>query len=187
MSFPDAQNAGASLRVWDPFVRLFHWSLVAGMAAAWFTSSMRGDLHQWIGFVVAALVLARIVWGLIGKGHARFSSFVSGPATVIHYLKSILRGTERRYVGHNPAGGAMIMALIIVILGTCLTGWLMTTDVWYGDEVMQFTHSAFAYSVVALIAAHLAGVVLASVRHKENLPRAMVTGMKRAPGKGDVA
>ena len=183
----DAQKSADMLRVWDPFVRLFHWSLVAGMVATWFTSSIRGELHQWIGLVVAGLIIARVGWGLVGKGHARFGSFVSSPATVVGYLADILRGTERRHIGHNPAGGAMILALIIFILGTCLTGWLMTTDAWYGDDAMQFTHSIFAYSVVALIGLHLAGVVLASLRHSENLPRAMVTGLKRAPGGDDVA
>jgi cytochrome b len=187
MSFPDAQNSRAMLRVWDPFVRLFHWSLVLGMGAAWFTSSIRSDTHQWIGLAVAALVVARIIWGLVARGHARFAEFVRGPSAVIGYLIDILRGAERRYIGHNPAGGAMIVALIIFILGTCLTGWEMTTDTWYGDDTMQFAHSAFAYSVVALVALHLAGVVLASVRHNENLPRAMVTGLKRAPEGNDVA
>jgi cytochrome b len=187
MSVPDAHRMGAMLRVWDPFVRLFHWSLVAGMAATWFTSSIRGELHQWIGLVVAGLVVARIGWGLMSKGHASFASFVKSPATVVGYLADILRGTEQRYIGHNPAGGAMIVALIIFVLGTCLTGWLMTTDAWYGDDAMQFTHSALAYSVVALVVLHLAGVVLASLRHRENLPRAMVTGLKRAPQGDDVA
>jgi len=181
-----AQKSGASLRVWDPFLRLFHWSLVAGMAAAWFTSSIRGEAHQWIGLAVAALVGLRLIWGFAGKGYARFSSFVRSPLVVARYLIDILRGSERRYLGHNPAGGAMIVALILCILGTCLTGWLMTTDAWYGEDKMQFTHSAFAYSVVGLVVVHLGGVILASIRHKENLVAAMINGKKRAPGEGDV-
>ena len=183
----DPQKSGAMLRVWDPFVRLFHWSLVLGMGAAWLTSSIRSDTHQWIGIAVAALVVARIIWGLVAKGHARFAEFVRGPSAVIGYLRDILRGAERRYIGHNPAGGAMIVVLILFILGTCISGWEMTTDAWYGDDAMQLAHSAFAYSVVALVVLHLAGVVLASVRHRENLPRAMVTGLKRAPEGDDVA
>jgi cytochrome b len=183
----DAQKSGAMLCVWDPFVRLFHWSLVLGMGAAWLTSSIRSDTHQWIGLAVAALVMARIIWGLVAKGHARFAEFVRGPSAVIGYLLDILRGAERRYIGHNPAGGAMIVVLILFILGTCISGWEMTTDAWYGDDAMQLAHSAFAYSVVALVVLHLAGVVLASVRHRENLPRAMVTGLKRAPEGDDVA
>ena len=183
----DAQKSGAMLRVWDPFVRLFHWSLVLGMGAAWLTSSIRSDTHQWVGLAVAALVVARIIWGLVAKGHARFAEFVRGPSAVIGYLRDILRGAERRYIGHNPAGGAMIVVLILFILGTCITGWEMTTDAWYGDDAMQLAHSAFAYSVVALVVLHLAGVVLASVRHRENLPHAMVTGSKRAPEGDDVA
>ena len=182
-----AQESRETLRVWDLFVRMFHWSLVAAMASAWFTSSLRGELHQWIGLGVAALVLGRVIWGFVGKGHARFASFINGPIVVSRYLIDILRGRERRYLGHNPAGGAMIIALIGCILATVLTGWLMTTDAWYGDDRMQFTHSAFAYSVVGLIVLHIAGVALASLRHRENLPRAMITGFKRGASGDDVA
>ncbi|MEP6826955.1 MAG: cytochrome b/b6 domain-containing protein [Aestuariivirga sp.] len=182
---PDAQKSGAMLRVWDIFVRLFHWSLVAGMAAAWFTSSIRSETHQWIGLAVAALVIARIVWGFVGKGNARFAGFIKGPITVTRYLVDIVRGSERRYIGHNPAGGAMIVALLLCILATAFTGWLMTTDAYYGDDTMQFTHSAFAYAVVGLIILHIAGVALASFRHRENLPRAMITGLKRGPAGDD--
>jgi cytochrome b len=187
MNSPDAPQNHKTLRVWDILVRLFHWSLVAGMAAAWISSSSRSEAHQWIGLGVAGLVVLRLIWGFVGTRYARFSNFISGPRAVLRYLGSIVRGNEQRHVGHNPAGGAMIVALIVAILLTGLTGWLMTTDAYYGDEVMQFTHSAFAYGVVALIALHLAGVVLASVRHKENLVRAMITGEKRAPHEGDVA
>ena len=185
MPIPGAQKSGASLRVWDLFVRIFHWSLVAGMAAAWVTSS-RSDTHQWIGLLVAALVISRTIWGLFGRGHARFASFIKGPVAVARYLQEILQGRERRHLGHNPAGGAMIVALIISILATTLTGWLMTTDAYYGDDTMQVTHSAFAYGVVGLITLHIAGVALASYRHRENLPRAMITGLKRAPTGDDI-
>jgi len=187
MNGPDAQQNHKTLRVWDILIRLFHWSLVAGMAAAWISSSSRSEVHQWIGLGVAGLVCIRLIWGFVGTRYARFSNFISGPVTVWRYLMSILRGHEQRYVGHNPAGGAMIVALIMAILLTGLTGWLMTTDAYYGDDTMQFTHSAFAYGVVALIGLHLAGVILASVRHKENLVRAMITGKKRAADEGDVA
>ncbi|MDE2383762.1 MAG: cytochrome b/b6 domain-containing protein [Alphaproteobacteria bacterium] len=187
MRSPDTQKPGATLRVWDPFVRLFHWSLVGGMAAAWFTSSIRSDTHQWIGLGVAALVGLRIVWGFAGSRHARFANFIKGPRVVLNYIGALAWGTERRYLGHNPAGGAMILVLLTDILITVLTGWLMTTDAWYGDDAMQLAHSAFAYSVVGLVIFHLGGVALASLRHRENLVRAMVTGQKRAPAPEDVA
>ncbi len=187
MNSPDAEQNNKTLRVWDIVIRLFHWSLVAGMAAAWISSSSRSEIHQWIGLGVVALVGLRLIWGFVGTGYARFSNFLRSPLVVGQYLWNVLRGTEQRYIGHNPAGGVMIVALILSILLTGLTGWLMTTDAYYGDEAMQFTHSAFAYGVVALIVAHLGGVVLASRRHKENLVRAMITGEKRAPAAGDIS
>ena len=174
------------MRVWDLGVRLFHWILVSGMAAAWISSSSRSEVHQWIGLGIGVLVLIRIIWGFAGTRYARFQNFIKGPVLILRYLWAILRGGEVRYLGHNPAGGAMVLALIAAILLTVLTGWLMTTDRFYGDDAMQLTHSVFAYGVVGLVVLHLAGVGLASVRHKENLVRAMVTGFKRAPGPDDV-
>jgi cytochrome b len=173
-------------RVWDPVVRLFHWSLVGGFALAWFTPTRSESVHMWAGYAAAGLIGLRLVWGIIGTRHARFADFVKRPAVVLAYLGAILRGTEARYLGHNPAGGAMILALMAAMLGTAYTGWLMYTDTWYGDDRMVAIHSAFAHGLLALVVLHLAGVALASIRHRENLPRAMLTGQKRPAGPGDV-
>ncbi len=167
------------LRVWDPLVRIFHWSLVASFATAWFTSSSRDETHQWIGLAAAMLIAFRLLWGFVGTPYARFSQFIRRPSAVINYLIDILKNREARYIGHNPAGGVMALALLTSISGTAFTGWLMTTDAWYGEEAMQIIHSAFAYATVFLVAGHLTGVILASYRHKENLVKAMVTGEKR--------
>ncbi len=176
----------AMARVWDPVVRLFHWSLVAGFALAWFTPTRSESIHVWAGYAAAGLIGLRLIWGFIGTRHARFASFVKRPATVLAYLRAILRGTEARHLGHNPAGGAMILALMATMLGTAFTGWLMFTDTWYGDDRMVALHSLFAHGVLGLVLLHLAGVGLASLRHHENLPRAMLTGRKRPAGPGDI-
>jgi cytochrome b len=186
MNSPDAPTNTTRLRVWDPFVRIFHWGLVATMTAAWFSSSIRGDAHQWIGLVAATLVGLRLLWGFVGSHYAKFAQFVKGPVTTLSYVFNILRGTERRFIGHNPAGGAMVLALLLAVSATATTGYLMTTDAYYGDEFMQGLHSLCAYGTVGLIFVHLAGVVLASVRHKENLVAAMVTGHKREAAHDDV-
>ena len=174
------------VRVWDPVVRLFHWSLVASFAVAWFTPTRSEDVHTWAGFAAAGLVSLRLIWGIIGTRHARFTDFVKRPYTVLTYLAAILRGTEPRYLGHNPAGGAMILALLAALLGTACSGWLMSTDTWYGDDRMVAIHSFCAHGMLALVLLHLAGVALASLKHRENLIRAMVTGDKRSPAPGDV-
>jgi cytochrome b len=123
-----------------------------------------------VGYAAGTLVAARIVWGFLGSRYARFAQFVSPPPIVVAYLKAIAAGTERRYLGHNPAGAAMILVLLAGIAGTATTGWLLTTDAFWGWRPME-----------------VAGVGLASWRHRENLVRAMVTGVKRAPGPTDAA
>ena len=128
----------------------------------------------------------RVVWGFLGPRYARFAQFVRSPDTVIAYLRAIKDGSERRYIGHNPAGGAMIVVLLVAIAGTAVSGWLLTTDAFWGSAVLQHVHSLLAHGVLALVVVHLAGVALASLRHHENLARAMVVGVKRAAGPGDV-
>jgi cytochrome b len=126
-------------------------------------------------------------WGLLGSRYARFTQFVRPPSTVAAYVTAILSGSERRYVGHNPAGGAMIVVLLAAIIATATTGWLLTTDLFWGSRPMTLLHSLCGNGVVVLVGAHIMGVVLASWRHRENLVRAMVTGSKRAPGPADIA
>lgn len=177
----------ATVKVWDPLVRLFHWSLVLTFAATWLTGDDLEDLHIVLGFVVAGLVAFRVAWGFVGPRRARFAGFVTGPGTALAYLSDLLGGRERRYLGHNPLGGLMIVLLLASIAVTCLTGWLYTTDAFWGVEWVEEAHEALANAMLLLIAFHVGGVALASLRHGENLARAMVTGDKRAPAGSDVA
>lgn len=156
------------------------------MAAAWLTSSSRDDTHQWIGLAIGVLLTARIIWGFVGSHYARFAQFVRSPRVSIAYLISIIKGSEQRYLGHNPAGAVMILCLMVSIIATVTTGWLMTTDAYYGDDTMQVLHSLCAYSVIGLAIIHVFGVILASRHHHENLVKAMVTGEKRSAETGDV-
>lgn len=176
-----------SIRVWDPLVRTAHWTLVAAVAVAWATGDGWQALHESAGYGAAGVVALRVLWGFAGRGlagsaHARFSDFVRSPGAVVGYLRDVLRGRERRYLGHNPAGGAMILALIGTVLALGLTGWLATTDRFWGAEWLEEAHEALANLLPLLIALHVAGVLFGSIRDGENLIRAMVTGRKRAPG-----
>ena len=177
----------AMVRVWDPFVRIFHWALAASFAVAWASSENSERVHDVAGYAAGGLVALRIVWGFVGSRYARFRQFVRSPGTVIDYLRAIGNGSERRYIGHNPAGGAMILVLLAAMAATAASGSLLTTDAFWGSEAMQRVHSLLAWGVVVLVAAHLGGVALASLRHRENLVRAMVFGVKRPAGPGDVA
>jgi len=111
-------------RVWDLAVRLFHWGLVAAVAVAWLTADEWDDLHVIAGYSVAGLVAFRLVWGVIGGKYARFSQFLRGPSVVMAYLRDALVGHEKRYLGHNPAGAVMILALLVTLSATAFTGWL---------------------------------------------------------------
>jgi len=130
--------------------------------------------------------LARVAWGVVGTPYARFSQFVRSPRGVLAYLRAIAHGAEQRYVGHNPAGGAMVVALILMMSATSITGWALTTDALWGVEWMQELHNALAHGLLLLVCAHLAGVMLASFRHRENLVAAMINGRKRAADQSDV-
>lgn len=201
-------------RIWDPIVRIFHWALVVAVAVAWLTGEDSGWLHTNAGYVVAGLVAARLVWGVVGSHYARFAQFLRAPGTVADYLRDMAAGRERRYLGHNPAGAVMIVLLLAVLAGTAWTGWLMENPARIaalsgmphvvapafadddgdehsgggdGSEAVEELHELLANGLLVLIAVHVGGVILASWRHRENLARAMVTGDKRAAAEGDIA
>lgn len=179
----------ATVKVWDLFVRVFHWSLVASFAVAFLSGEERDfrTVHYWAGYAAAALVVLRILWGIVGTHYARFGQFVHGPRTVLSYIKAVVTGREARYLGHNPAGGVMVILLLASILGVSLTGHLMTTNAFWGSEGMEDAHEVLANGMLVLIALHVGGVIFESLKHHESLVRAMITGHKRAPDAGDIA
>ncbi len=177
-----AATQSESVRVWDPFVRVFHWSLLASFMGAYFATE-EGDLvHQVLGYIALGLVVARIVWGFVGTRYARFASFVPTPHALFAYLTAMLARREPRYLGHNPAGGVMVIALLAAVVASSVTGWLLLTDAFWGDESMEEAHEVLSALTLALVGFHVAGVVYESVRHRENLVLAMLTGRKRADG-----
>ncbi len=179
---PDShgESPAQTIRVWDPFVRFFHWSLVATFTIAFVSAEEWDTLHEWIGYAAAALVALRILWGFAGSRHARFSDFVRGPSAVLSYLSDVAAGREKRFLGHNPVGGAMILALLAGILALGVTGYWMTASGSNAAEALEEIHEAIANGMLVLIALHVAGVAYASLRHKENLVSAMFSGRKRA-------
>ena len=128
-----ATSRPASTLVWDPLVRFGHWALVAAFAVAYFSAEEEAGgpdpLHVWGGYVVGGLVVLRVVWGFIGQRHARFSDFVRSPIVALTYFLDLLYGRARRYVGHSPAGGAMVIALLVCLAATVATGLIA-----YGEE-----------------------------------------------------
>ncbi|GGX39816.1 cytochrome b/b6 domain-containing protein [Saccharospirillum salsuginis] len=182
-------SAQESVRVWDPLVRIFHWSLVAFFGLAWLASEEWQSLHEWSGYTVAGLVGFRWVWGLIGTRHARFSDFVRRPSVVVDYLKGLVSGRARHYKGHNPAGGWMVVLLLVSLTVLTLTGMtlaglegrgLLAGTAWAAlpEDLVEEVHEVFANMLLALVFVHVAGVVVSSWLHRENLVRAMITGRK---------
>jgi cytochrome b len=182
-----------TVKVWDRVVRLGHWTLVASIALAWLSTiaaraTAIGTWHQPVGYVTLAVVLVRVAWGLVGTNpYARFAQFVRAPRATWVYARAVLAKREPRYLGHNPLGAWMIVALMACVIGLALTGWLYTTDRLWGNETVEAIHAMLAWALLALAALHVAGVALTSMRHRENLVRAMFSGTKVAPREGDIA
>ena len=187
-------NDTNQIKVWDLAVRLFHWTLVTSFFIAYITEDDWLDIHVLAGYTIAALITFRLLWGLVGTRHARFSDFVRPPREVISYLKDMVTFKSKRYIGHNPAGGAMVVALLLSLLITVITGLSV-----YGAEemagpfsvffanapdfignVFEELHEFFANLTLFLVAFHVAGVILAGLLHGENLVRSMLNGKKRA-------
>jgi cytochrome b len=186
--------------VWDPVVRLFHWTLVCAFTVAFLTEEDTMELHAWAGYVVGALVVLRVIWGFVGPERARFADFVTGPMTATRYVFDLLLLRSKRHLGHSPGGGAMVVVLLICLavtvgLGLALygaqwhagpiAGWYGPAPVGGGETHNAFTrsirglHEFFANFTFALVCVHVAAVVFASFSHHENLVRAMITGFKR--------
>jgi cytochrome b len=185
------QSAAApQVYVWDSFVRVFHWLLVTSFAIAYLTEEDMLTVHVWAGYTVGILILARILWGFFGPARARFRDFVYNPATTFCYARDLVSLQGKRYLGHSPGGGYMVIALLVFVSATVVTGLI----VYGGDqgagplagivsketgEALEEVHELVANITLALIFVHISAVVLASFVHHENLVRAMITGYKR--------
>ncbi len=196
-----------TIKVWDPFVRIFHWTLVAGVIEQLITAGSFNNIHVKMGYVLILLVLARVVWGFIGTRHARFVDFIYPPGEIKGYLKGLMARSPKNYVGHNPAGGAMVCLLLVVLLLT-MTAGLKTLGAFGkgplahmpagvvapvyadGDEAHEDhdhrgdahfwkeIHEGLVNFLIFLVVIHICGVIVSSVLHKENLVLPMITGKK---------
>jgi cytochrome b len=182
-TLPAAPAAPASppamVEVWDIRVRAFHWGLAGLFLVAYLSGEESESLHLLVGYCIAGLLVLRIVWGFNGPPHARFSDFVRSPRDVLNYIKLVRKHRAPRYLGHNPAGGAMSIALMTMIGGICLTGHLMTTSAWWGSATMENLHVMLVNGTLGLITLHLLGSLFSSRLHNENLTMSMINGLKR--------
>ncbi|MCB1754880.1 MAG: cytochrome b/b6 domain-containing protein [Gammaproteobacteria bacterium] len=179
-SSPPSELQAETVRVWDPLVRVFHWSLLGLFIVAWASGDEWKELHELAGYGIAGLLVLRVIWGFIGSPHARFADFIYRPTVVWSYAKDMLARRARRYIGHNPAGGVMVIALLTMLGIICLSGILMTSDALWGEEWIEEVHEAAVNVTLFLVGLHIAGVVFSGLSHGENLVRAMFTGRKRS-------
>ena len=168
-----------TILVWDVPTRLFHWLLVICFAGAWLSSESERlqMIHYAFGYSAAALVLFRLVWGLVGTKYARFTQFIRGPKEIIGHLGAAFRGHQHESPGHNPAGGIVMLGLMMIILLIALTGYLSVKE-FLGD-FMSGAHEAIASLALALVVIHIAAAIIMSFLQKENLVRAMIDGKKQ--------
>lgn len=176
---PVPQGTG-TISVWDPLIRLFHWSIVTACVLNLFVFEAGKPAHRFVGYIVAILLLIRIIWGFAGTRHARFGDFFPTPSRLLPYLRDVWRGREPRYIGHNPAGAVMMLLLLALLASVCLTGWMMGLDAFWGQEWLEDLHGALANSILLLALLHAAAAIVESWRHRENLVLSMLTGRKRA-------
>lgn len=212
-----------SVHVWDLFVRIFHWSLAAAFFVAYFTEDDLLAIHVWAGYLVGGLIVLRLVWGFVGPRHARFTDFVTTPVAAWRYVLDLIAMRSRRHLGHSPAGGMMVLALLaglaftvwsgmetyaaedglgplaaapaapaarIDTVGAAKSGLLIRVSDDDAEEhsggrdrrpesIWEDVHETVANFVFLLVLLHLCGVLIASLAHRENLVRAMITGDKR--------
>lgn len=178
MPQPDAPIP-ATVRVWDLWQRLLHWGLAASMVVAWIAGEARPSLHERAGYAAMVLCGARIVLGFAGSRHARFRDFVHSPRVAWSYARSVARGHDKRWLGHNPLGGYMVIALLGSVSVAGLSGWLYSTDMFWGEAWLEWLHRGCAWAWIVLAGLHVSGVVFTSLRHRECLVCAMFTGRKR--------
>ncbi|WP_439139114.1 cytochrome b/b6 domain-containing protein [Roseicyclus sp.] len=167
--------------VWDPLVRIFHWALVLGFAANALFTDPESNLHEWVGYAIVGLVGLRLVWGLIGSRHARFADFIPTPATVMGQLQDMATGRKRMHLGHTPLGALMIFNLLLTLLAIGATGYMMTTNAYWGVAWVEEAHEVLVGWAEISVVAHIVAVIFESWRTGVNLPRAMVSGIKTVP------
>ncbi len=182
------------IKVWDLPLRTFHWLLVVGFFAAYLTEDELLAIHVWASYLVFGLLLFRLVWGFVGNDYARFSNFLCSPVKSVIYVKDVVALKAKRYLGHNPAGAAMIMSLLVSLLMTSITGFAVSgADQGAGplanivgssyEKVWEEVHEFFANFTLFLVFVHIVGVIIESFIHRENLAKAMWHGYKNATDK----
>ena len=182
---PDARGmsertpADRTVAVWDLPLRLWHWALAVSVLTAWFTPTVHDNLHRIVGYTVIGLLVFRLLWGFWGGRYSRFRVIGVRLRAAPSYLLNLRRGITGRYIGLNPAGTLMLVALLLSLGISAITGALSVTVPFFGVWWIEDTHAIASDVAIVLVVLHVVGVVLMSMLQRENLIRAMITGRKR--------
>lgn len=176
---PADQTASRTISVWDLPLRLWHWALAACVLAAWFTPTVYDGLHRILGYTVLGLLAFRLAWGFLGSRYSRFRMVGVRLRAAPGYLWNLRRGMTGRYIGLNPAGTLMLVALLLSLAVSTITGAMSVTVTFFGVWWVEDTHHYSSDAVIVLVVLHVVGVVLMGILQRENLIRAMITGRKR--------
>ncbi len=169
-----------TVKLWDPLIRLFHWSIAVIVLANYFFNEEGEDWHQWLGYIAVTWLVVRFFWGFFGTGAARWSDFFPTRANVAAHIGAVVRGEHYHRMGHSPLGGLVMILMMLCILSLGITGFMMQEiDYFWGEDWVENAHSWIANSLMALVAIHLFAALFESYRLKENLPLSMVTGKRR--------
>lgn len=190
----DSAQNGSQIKVWDPFLRLFHWLLLL-CCVGLYLSAYGGyrEWHTWFGYSVVMLLSFRLLWGGVGSRHARFSDFLYHPRVVFGFLRSVLMGRPDRYLGHDPVGGLMVVSLLLTLLGMVISGLVVLATIEFQGPLLTLLitlsdqsayvwldfHSGVAVLLLWLIGLHVAGVLVIGRLTRQRLVRAMLTGFKQ--------
>lgn len=170
-----------SIKVWDPFVRLLHWATAILFLANFTVIDDDSALHNYAGYLLFALILARLLWGVIGTKYARFSAFWPKRSEIVGHLKGLFGGRSETHLSHNPLGALMVYNLLATLVLISVTGIMMESDAFWGLDWVEALHEFFANYAMICVGAHVLGVLIETKRSKVNLVRAMVTGRKDIP------
>ena len=169
-----------TIRVWDPLVRVLHWTLVICVISNLLNES--GEIvHRWLGYTASAVVFLRFVWGFIGSRYARFADWFPTRARLLPYVRALIRNKAPRHLGHNPAGAVMMLGLMTLVAALGITGFMMTTDIFFGEDWLEQVHEALADVLVGAVSLHVGAALFESCKHRENLIASMIHGRKAAP------
>lgn len=170
-----------SIPVWDPLVRLIHWSLALAILLNGTIVEEESTTHEWIGYFAVALVAIRLIWAMIGPKHARFSAFPPSPRRAFEHFRAILSGKRIVHLSHNPLGALMVYNIWLTVIALGITGYMMTTITFFGVDWVEEVHEAAFSWLLLSIFLHVAGVLFDTGRTGVNLVHAMICGRKSVP------